>query len=307
MNTTSVNSENPQTFGFRSFEPAEVIDTKDIILPLTYTKTPDVILSTTFTPHDTFRFEMAFKAYLRKFNPAWRFLLVGKEIDGKYHMCIEIYEGSTFIPLNDKMVKAIQPYAFLALNEYPGYTLIVNSRESLTYRDVTMPARWVQSILPFIEVFGDDSMVTKNGLYVNLQQRYQVGHPQRPLEVGYNSLYATILSKLRYLYLYGSVVLDDFRDQGIIERWNLTPNRSMKHSNTNLSIYQALWHNTLYAADKSRFLEMVSFDDVVISISNPQRVTIDLKIPIYYTETEIITRVKNLDEANEVASAFLRS
>ncbi|CAK7994943.1 Hypothetical protein POVR1_LOCUS461 [uncultured virus] len=289
-------------------EPVEVIDTVDLILPLTYTKTPDVILGASFTPHDTFRFEMNFKAHLRRFNPAWRFLLVPKEIDGKNHMCVEIYEGSKFLPLNDQMMKAIQPFAFLALNELPGYTLIVNSRESLTYQDITMPARWVQTILPFIQVLGDDSIVTTNGLYVNLESRYKIGHPQRPLEVSYNSLYATVLSKLRYLYVFGSIVLNDFQDQEIIRRWNLTPNRSLRSSDDeHLSIYHALWHNTLFAADKSRFLEKIPFDDVIISIPNPQRVKLQTEGIVQYTETEIIARVTTLQEANEIARAFLKS
>lgn len=291
-------------------EPVEIIETKDIILPLTYTKTPDVILSTTFTPHDTLRFDMNFKAYLRRFNPEWRFLLVPKEIDGTQHLCVEIYNGASFVSLDDVMVQAISSYAFLALNEHPGYTLIVNSHETLKYRDVTMPSRWVKTILPFISLINNPSIVTENGLYVNLEGLYKIGHPQRPLEVAYNSLYATILTKLRYLYVFGSVVLDELKDSDVIRRWNLTVNPSLVSPTTSLRIYHALWHQTIYAANKSQFLERVSFDDVIISIPNPQRVKLGMEIPmkgIRYTETEILARVETLEEANVIARKFLDS
>lgn len=282
-----------------------VIETEEIILPLTYTKTPDVVLDTTFTSHDTFRFDMNFKAYLRRFNPDWRFLLVPKQINGIHHMCVEIYNGSVFVPLDKEMVKTITPYALLAINQHPGYTLIINSRESLKYHETTMPPRWVKTILPFISLINYQSLVTDDGLYVNLEGLYQIGRSRRPLELAYNSIYATVISKLRYLYVFGSVVLDEVKDSGVIRRWNLTPNPTLVSKN-NLRIYHALWHQTIYAPNKTEFLEMVSFDNVIISIPNPQRVKIESK-GVRYTETEILARVANHDEANIIARKFMTS
>ena len=307
------------TFGWRTrrvLEPVDIVDTKDIILPFRYTKTPDVILNTSFTPYDTFRFEMNFSPYLHLFNPRWRFQLVPKEVAGEMRLCVEIFEGAKFIPLNDEMVNILTPYVDLALKE--DYIWLIDSKKSLTYCDTVMPSPWLQSILPFIETTSFPSLVKENGFYVDLRDLFGVkapnveGHSFRPLELGYNSLYSTILSKLRYLYVFGSVVLHDYKDLSIIQRWNLTRNPSLQHpTDTNLRIYHALWQNSLIALDKSRFLEQISFTqteptkDVLLTIRNPLNVRIEAPFPIRYSETHILAKVNNFTDANEFTHKFM--
>jgi hypothetical protein len=287
-------------------EPVYVADTKDIILPFEYTSTPDVVLNSNFDPVDTLRFETNFKPYLNIFNPSWRMILVPKEFNGKSHLCLEIYEGKTFIPLNDEMVNQIMPFVMKSINELPNYTLIISSKKSLTYFDTVIPAYWLKSILPFINsYYSYDYVVNQNGYYVNLRNIYTPGNSIRPIELAYQSLYTTIISKLRYLYQFGSIVLDHIKNKDIIGKWNLTLNPSLTSDNKNLGIYHTLWHNTLFAADKTAILHQIANDNVIITLQNQFNKNIEISLPTIYTDGRIHIKVNNYKEASDVYRKIL--
>lgn len=292
--------------------PIEVVETKDLLLPLHYTKTPDVILSSNFTAYDTFRFEKNFSPYLHLFGPSWRFTLIPKEINDTHYLALEIFDGRIFIQLTDELVNDLQPYVDRALNEFPNYIRIIDSNKTHNYYGTVMSSAWIKSILPFVSLSSVPYIITDDGLYADLRETYSLsfGLPDergitRPLELSYDSIYATVITKLRYLHIIGSVVLNSSQDRAIINKWNLNVNESLVHqSNPQLQVYHALWHNTLISPSKSEFLEQVSFDQVIVSIPNPLNVRMNESEDIKYNETHMIVKLNGYLEANELMYKF---
>jgi hypothetical protein len=178
--------------------------------------------------------------------------------------------------MDNELADILYLFVVKSFNDYNDYILIINGSLTLTYLETTMPSRWISTILPFIPPENTyESIIVDDCLYVSMKNIFRKGMPEKVLEIAYQSLNVSIMNKLRYLYIFGTIVLNPEIDRYLILNWNLIKNPSLVSSMTtskNVAIYHALWNNTLFASDKTYFLEKIASKNgknIVIKITNP--------------------------------------
>ena len=284
---------------YRDPEPiTTVIPTEDIILPYYYIKNEIQVLESNYTPYDEYAFISRIMPSIKAINKAWSISLIPKNINGTSRLAIELYDGGEFIPLTNELKQQIVPLVEKWLEKHKNYVVVFTDLNTLTYIGTTIPARWIKSVLPFINISLSLNYIIEDGMvFVMLKsENYQTVA---------DSLNESIMEMLRYLYIYGTVIADEIDDAVIVKKWQLTENNLIDSIGT-MKMYHILWNNTLFAPNKTQFMEYILAGNNICSISIKNANLTNIKNYQYrYIDNVLIFKANSYSEANQIIQLAL--
>jgi len=243
---------------FDCYKTTEYINTVPVFTPFyrpigegNYGTCPQPLSLPNYLPYDLFCLETKLNRYLYKLDRTYHVSFVSKEIDNLMRVTVDLYKGSTFVPMNEKLASQVQKYVDKSASLYPDYCLLFDARIPIRRGGKRLTKAWVASIVPFISLEERfHPLIEDSRIFINIRE-----------DPSYNDRYARmydiIIDTLFEYFERGIISLSPIYHRQLIDDWKLELIHQQYHHESidgDLGLYEPRWRNNHFAPNPVDFL-----------------------------------------------------
>lgn len=242
------NSEEVLT-GFYNEEPDFNVPLKESTFPNDIT-----VRTANYIPYDLFCFNSKMREKVSSLKPTYNHRLEGVGRNGRTYLSVVLYDGGELVPITPELKDLLSKFTEECERTHPGKCLLFSTHRDIWYDNVCLPAYWMDTLLPFLEIPDEFSYLSgiteSSGKIIERGYCYVTLNPDTRYSELYSNLRNSITKDLYLLYKSGSLVSTD---DDFVNKWRLSIVRG--------NLYTTEWTHYLVENCKTQFLLDCSRED----------------------------------------------